>query len=138
MKQLKIVLPWIFLDYVDSKGVNRISEWLQLIPVEARVEFENMLDLLKGRTLLTRPDTGKLTNELEGLYEFRFAVKNIQYRPLFCYGPNTKAREITILAGATKKNDRFKPPGIGNTAMSRAKEIWAGDIKRVIRHVRIK
>jgi hypothetical protein len=130
--------PWVFLDYVDRNGVNRISEWLLEIPLKASVEFEAMLDVLRGTTLLTRNQTGRLSGNLKGLYEFIFKVDNIQYRPLFCYGPNTKAREITILVGATKKSNRFEPPGVGKTAMSRAKEIWAGDRRRVVRHVRIK
>jgi len=135
---VQVILPrWIFLDYVDRNGINRISEWLMSISLEARVEFEASLDILRGKSLLTRPQTGKLNNELDGLYEIIFKVSNLQYRPMFCYGPDTTAREITILVGATKKNNRLIPPGIGNTAKLRAKEIWAGDRKRVIRHVRI-
>ncbi|MGD0353283.1 MAG: type II toxin-antitoxin system RelE/ParE family toxin [Dehalococcoidia bacterium] len=137
MPQAKITPKWTFLDYVDRTGVNRISEWLQSIPIDARVEFEVLLDMLRGKCILTRPETGKLYKALDGLYEFVFKVSNVQYRPIFCYGPDTKAREITILVGATKKNNRFIPAGVGITAMSRAKEIWAGDRKKVVRHVRI-
>ena len=128
---------WTFFDYVDGNGNNRISDWLRSIPLEARVEFEALLDVLKGVTILTRPQTGRLGGNLKGLFEFRIKVKNVQYRPLFCYGPNTKAREITILVGATKKNNRFIPPGVDIIAMSRAKEIKANDRRRVVRHVRI-
>ncbi len=137
MVQAKVLPRWTFLDYVDKNGVNRISEWLQSLPIQARVEFEVLLDMLRGKSLLTRPETGKLHGELNGLYEFVFRVSNIQYRPIFCYGPETRAREVTILVGATKKNNRFSPPGVGRTAMSRAKEIGAGDRRRVERHVRI-
>ena len=34
---------WTFLDYVDGNGVNRISDWLQILPFEARVKFESLL-----------------------------------------------------------------------------------------------
>ena len=128
---------WTFLDYVGANGTNVVSEWFEGTPIEARVEFEALLDSLRGKTLLTRPETGKLHDELDGLYEFVFKAKNVQYRPLFCYGPDTKAREITILAGATKKNNRFIPPGVGKVAKLRAKDILAGDRKKVVRHVRI-
>ena len=129
---------WTFLDYVDGNGNNRISGWLRLIPVEARVEFEALLGVLRGKTLLTRPQTAYLKGKrFKGLYEFRFKSNKVQYRPLFCYGPDAKAREVTILVGATKKNNRFIPPSVCGTAMNRASEIWAEDRKRVVRHVRI-
>jgi hypothetical protein len=137
MVHTEAIPRWTFLDYVDMDGNNRVSEWLREVPIEARVEFEALLDILRGKKLLTRPETGKLYGQLNGLYEFVFKANKVQYRPLFCYGPDTKAREITILVGATKKNNRFIPPGAGKTAMSRAREIWAQDRKRVVRHVRI-
>jgi hypothetical protein len=121
---------WKFLDYVDGKGVNRISEWLLSLPVEARVEFEALLDTLKGKERLDRPQTGILEG---GLCEFIFKVHDVQYRPLFCYGPGN--REVTILVGATKKNNRLIPPNVLRTALNRANEIT--NRNQVVGHVRI-
>jgi hypothetical protein len=125
---------WTFFDYVDRNGVNKISEWLQSIPIGARVEFEALLDILRAKEILTRPQTGRLEGKCKGLYEFCFKKLNVQYRPLFCYGPGK--REITILIGATKKNSRFIPPNVCRTALKRADEVEA-NTKQVVRHVRI-
>ncbi|MCP3682938.1 MAG: hypothetical protein GY861_09630 [bacterium] len=125
---------WIFLDYVDSRGANRISEWLQAIPKGARVEFESLLDVIRPTKMPDRPQTGILHGECKGLFELIFKYDNVQYRPLFCYGPEKK--DITILAGARKKNNRLIPPKICKTALNRKSEIQ--DRKRVTKHVRIK
>jgi len=41
------------------------------------------------------------------IYEIKFIVNNIQYRPLGCYGPGE--RSFTLLTGAMEKGDRFSP-----------------------------
>jgi hypothetical protein len=132
----KMLPRWTFLDYVDNRGNNRISEWLRSIPVKARVEFESLLDTLRGTRLLDRPQTGKLHGNCEGLWDFVFKADNVQYRPLFCYGPDAKAREITILVGAIEKGSKLRPPGVCKIGLARKDEIMANR-KRVVRHVRI-
>ncbi len=127
---------WTFLDYVSINGENKISVWLQSIPLKARVEFEAMLDVLKGKERLERPQTGKLTRECKGLYEIRFKSDNVQYRPLFIYGPDTQNREVTILIGATKNGKIWDPPSACRTAHNRAGEI-AINRRQVVRHVRV-
>ena len=127
--------PWTFLDYVDRHGVNRISMWLRSIPNAARVEFEALLGVLRVKPIMGRPQTGILHGQYRGLFEFVFKADKVQYRPLFCYGPDTKAREITILVGATKKDNKFIPPQVCKTGLNRKTEIQM-DRKRIIRHVR--
>lgn len=131
-------MRWTFLDYVDGDGVNRISEWLRSLPVEARVEFEALLDTLKGTERFDRPQVGRLSGKYRELWEFRFKdhVHNVIYRPLFCFGPGTVGKEVTILVGATKKNNRLIPPNICNTALVRAGEIRRNR-RQVTKHVRI-
>ena len=125
------------MDYVDGNGVNRISDWLQILPFEARVKFESLLDTLKGKDIFGAPQTKILKGNCKGLSEFRFKSGNIQYRPLFCYGPDGAKKEVTILAGAIEKSNRFDPPNICGTALRRKDEIKA-DRKGVTKHVRIK
>jgi len=125
---------WTFLDYVNGNGVNKISEWLRSLPIEARVEFEALLDTLKAKETFGRPQTGTLRGKCKGLCEFRFKKHKVQYRPLFCYGPGN--REVTILVGATKKDKRFIPPNACKTALNRTGEIEANK-EQVVSHVRI-
>ena len=131
-----VLKNWAFLDYVSINGENRISAWLQSIPIGASVEFEAMLDTLKAKEILRRPQTGKLTGKCDGLYEFIFKSNKVQYRPLFAYGPDTQNREITILIGATKKGKIFDPPNACKTALNRAGEIVT-NMKQVVKHVRV-
>ncbi len=126
---------WSFLDYISVNGENKVSTWLKSIPFKASVDFEAMLDQLKVKERLERPEVGILKGNCKGLLEFRFKVDKVQYRPLFCYGPDTKNREVTILIGATKKNKRFIPPSACKTAIKRAGEITANN-KQAVKHVR--
>ena len=122
------------MDYTDRNGMNKISEWLQSLPIEARVEFEALLDILKAKAIFSRPQTAMLSGKCKGLGEFRFKKSNVQYRPLFYYGP--EVREVTILVGAIKKNNRFIPPNACKIALNRIDEIKTNR-NQVVKHVRI-
>lgn len=129
---------WIFPDYVDLNGHNKISEWLREIPTLASVAFEALLDNLRPIPVLSRDTfTGRLHGECDGLYEFIVKAAKVQYRPLFFYGPNSSAREITILAGAIERGDKLYPADVCRTALRRYAEV-SMDRRRVTKHVRIR
>jgi len=90
--------------------------------------------------MLDRPQTGKLGQKkgenCKGLYEFVFKSGNVQYRPLFFYGPDSTKREITILAGAQERDWKFEPRGICKVALNRMDEVKSNR-KQVVNHVRV-
>lgn len=62
------------------------------------------------------------------MFEIRFEEGNVAYRVLARYGP--QRGEVTLLAGATKSNNRLRPPGVLATAGRRRDEILS-DRRRV-------
>ena len=121
---------WTFLDYVDSSGSNQIEAWLEKLPVGAQKKVRAKLVAI----LLTADAQQRLQaphfEPLQGVGEFKvtFELNNIQYRILFAYGP--ERREVTFLAGAIEKNNRYRPPNVFDTAAKRRGEIRS-DRKRV-------
>lgn len=100
---------WTLRDYVAASGVNEIHVWLNGLPVRAKAKVNWRLAELEAMRQFVRPLTGRLhTGDCEGLYEVRVDVGNVQYRPIFCYGPG--GRDVTILYGAIEKDDKFVPP----------------------------
>ena len=112
---------WAFLDFVDGQGENVIQDWLQgLAPsvrAEVKAKLNTRIQYLEVTSIFGPPYTGLLHGECAGLFEIKFKVKNVQYRPLACYGP--EAREVTLLFGAIEKSDRLEPPGACSTALNR-------------------
>ena len=98
---------WNFLDFVDENGVNVIEGWLWSLPLKARVRINARIRYLAACRALTRPYTGKLSGNCAGLYEIVVEVDNVQYRPLFSYGPGKN--EITLLFGAREIGGKFEP-----------------------------
>jgi len=121
---------WTFLDYVDSSGSNQIEAWLEALPVGARKPVRAKLAAI----LLTADAQQRLQpphfEPLQGKGEFKvtFKLNNVQYRMLASYGPGR--REVTLLAGAIEKNDRYRPLNVFDAAATRRAEILS-DRKRV-------
>lgn len=128
-------MPWEFFDYVDAAGRNRITDWLHRLPPsvgpEVKAALTAQLLWMAPEHELKRPFTGKLIRECAGLYEIIFKVQGVQYRPLFCYGPDR--RQATLLIGATKRGRHFDPTDACTTALRRKAEILA-DNRRVCPH----
>lgn len=102
---------WVFLDYIAPDGENVVEAWQKSIGGGATAKFLSRIQYLRSSGDFMRPAWGKLSGDCDGLYEIRFEYKKVQYRPLCCFGPGPK--QVTILAGATKKSDktgqRFDP-----------------------------
>ena len=107
---------WNFLDFVDSRGVNVIESWLWTLAMEARLEINTRIQYLAVTPVLRRPYTGRL-HGYDGLYEIVVTRRRVQYRPLWCHGPNKK--DITILMGATERGGEFDPPTACEIAQTR-------------------
>lgn len=109
---------WNFLDYVDQGGVNVIEAWLWGLTMEARLEINTRIQYLAVTPILKRPYTGRLHGDAcKELYEIVLAHRRVQYRPLWCYGPNRK--DITLLIGATERGGSLDPPTACEIAQTR-------------------
>jgi hypothetical protein len=124
-------MPWTFLDYVDTNGCNQIEAWLESLPKGAqtpvRAKLLAILTFASAQQQL-RPPRFKVLQGMEGMLEIRFTERRVAYRPLACHGPGRG--EVTLLAGATKRNNQYRPPGVFETADRRRAEALS-DRRRV-------
>ncbi len=108
---------WTFFDFIDGNGVNSFQSWVDSQPRYFDAHIDARLLAMEARQSHEWPP--KWISALKGhdnIYELRIPWKNVQYRPLCCYGPDL--REITLLVGAIEKNDQI-PLGLFRTAAER-------------------
>jgi hypothetical protein len=127
---------WAFKDYADESGRSVIAGWIDGMAQDRREKVRAKLDAyistLKDREFAQwPPDWTAQIKGHPGLYEVRFTVKRVEYRPLFFFGP--ARREITLLIGAIEKNNRLIPPDAFGTASQRLINV-KDDPKRAIDH----
>lgn len=120
---------WTFKGYLDERGVNVIDTWYENeLPVAAQARFDKILEHFRDSPLTSWggnhffPLTGH-----KGIYEVRFIVQNILYRPLGCFAP-LKA-DFTFLIGAYEQGDAFVPKRAPDIAEQR-RDIIIKDSKR--------
>lgn len=103
---------WEFLDYINGDGKNVIRDWIDGLSMHGkqvkaklnvRLAYLSAVDLSKWNP----PQARALHGECEGLYEIRFQIRGIPYRPLCFVGP--REGEATLLMGAIEREDRFEP-----------------------------
>ena len=118
---------WVFFDYIDEKGNNVVQIWKNSLSNKAVAKFENrIIYLQKENEIIKSPNIKKLRG-YDGLFEIKFEVNNIQYRPICCYGPDR--HQVTILCGATKTSHKrhsstvFKPRNACEIALERVNKI---------------
>lgn len=120
------------MDYLDQKRRNLIAEWLSDLPNRARAKVDQRLERIAGLKreewpiIWTKPLRG-----VRGIFEIRLESGNVQYRPLFCFGP--KQRQLTLLIGAIEVGGTFVPERSPQIAEERRAEI-ENDPSRVIDH----
>ena len=124
-------MPWTFLDYVDASGSNQIEAWLESLPKGARTpvraKFAAILTIARAQRQLLPPRFCVL-HGVERMLEIKFIEGRVAYRPLACYGP--ERGEVTLLAGATERNNQYRPAGVLETANRRRAEVLS-DRRRV-------
>ena len=113
---------WTFFNFVNESGENLIQDWISGLAPSAKLKIKTRLDAyLRNfqamKALPGLPLTKMLDGEGDGLFEIRFKVKSVQYRPLCFYGPERS--EITILMGAMEKNNKFVPLAACSIAQGR-------------------
>jgi hypothetical protein len=109
---------WIIKTYKRSR--NEIIEWLNGLDPNHKQTIETFIRRLeiieKWDSKYFKPVTG-----YHGIYEIKIRYRNVQYRPLGCYGPGRK--EFTLLIGAKEIGDAFVPKNAPEKAQERCKLI---------------
>jgi hypothetical protein len=115
---------WIFKKFIDfdrKDDISEVGEWLAGLPHVARTRMNAIIAYMEITQVWTNTRYFKALKGYDGIYEIKFIVNNIQYRPLGCYGPDRK--QFTILIGATKKGRRFNPINAPEIATERKKMV---------------
>ena len=128
---------WTFLDLVDEHGVNVIRDWLanevaQAHQAKVGARLEARIDHLSKVPIQDwkRPQVARLAGpEWDEIWEIRFKVRDVQYRPLLFFGP--EEREVTLLMGAIERGGRILPREAPTTTRDRkALALGGGHVTR--------
>ncbi len=109
---------WTFKCYISEFGVDYVGEWYENLPPKAQAKLDTILEHFRDT-----PHTEWSSNHFfpltghEGIYEIRFRISKVLYRPLGCFGPNRG--EFTFLVGAREHGDDFEPRRAPETADER-------------------
>lgn len=121
--------PWVFKCYRDENGNDLMNDWYKKeLTVQARARFDKILEHFRDL-----PNTSwgsnyfKQLRGYDGIYEIRFTVNNIVYRPLGCFDPFKG--DFTFLIGAREQGDEFIPRKAPEIAEKR-RDIIIKDPKR--------
>ena len=114
---------WTFRSYVSPRGVREVEDWRGAQGNKVQAAFDTRLRHLQQARPheWAYPYAKKLKGPCEGLVEIRFAVDNVQYRPLGFYGPDL--REFTILLCAEERGNQFRPRDACVIALRRKNEV---------------
>jgi hypothetical protein len=95
-----------------------IDDWYAGLPHKAQAKLDNLIEHFRdnphhkwGSNYL-KPLVG-----YDGIFEIRFQLLNVLYRPLGYFGP--KRGDFTFLVGAWEQGDEFVPRGAPDTAIER-------------------
>ena len=109
-----------------------VHDWLRTLSAKAKAKI-NMR--IRNLEVLPREQWGDWTGAMtgpawNGIFEIRIRYDNVQYRPLFCYGPGANAS--TILMGSEERGGDIEPRFAPKTCQLRKAEINGGN--HAIRH----
>lgn len=112
---------WIFKVFESQRGVDVIGEWLNILPLEAKVQIKRRFAYLATlkKEDWRRPLAAKLKGEkYDPIWEIIIKWNKIQYRPLGCFGPEED--NFTLLIGAIERSTGiFEPRNAPETAKAR-------------------
>lgn len=125
---------WAIYDYIDHRGENVVLAAINGFPISAKAAINLFVANIEVTPppldrRLVKPLKDKNGERGKGLYEFRVNSYGVQYRPIVWYGPESKKREMTILAVAVEQNGRFVPSGICQTCWTRIARLQRNEAK---------
>lgn len=109
---------WTFKCYITENGRDVIAEWYEGLPIKAQAKFDWCISSFRDlpQHLWSKEHFEPLKG-FEGIFELRFTINNIVYRPLGCFAPHR--HDFTLLIGAREHGDRFEPKNAPKTALER-------------------
>ncbi len=120
---------WTFWDYVDARDQSVIEVWLNTFQENTRTKIRSKLVTIFERAnaegRLKEPRYELLQGAYKDLIRIGFELNRIQYRIFACYGDERRG-VVWLLAGGKEQNDRYRPPGILDTALERRANILEG------------
>lgn len=119
---------WTFNVYLDGRGSDVIREWIKDVKMPPKAVAK--MDTIIGHLQVTKkehwhPTQIKPYTGSPGIFELRFSFKNVEYRPLGCFGP--KDGEFTLLIGAIEKDWKLIPASAPETAIRRCEAVHRGE-----------
>ena len=113
---------WTIQVYQDERGNCDFLAWRDALPPNAKARMDNIIEFLEVTKVWSGTSYIKQLKGYNRIYEIRFIVSNIQYRPLGCYGPTRKT--FVFLIGATEQGDEFNPKNAPWKASKRKSKIF--------------
>jgi hypothetical protein len=119
---------WTFKCYLNAKSVDLFDNWYCGLSDQAQAKLDVIVEHFRDKPHIKWggnyffPLSG-----YPGIFEIKFRVANVLYRPLGCFGPDRM--EFTFLIGANEQGDEFVPPNAPVIAVERM-EIIKGDRTR--------
>jgi len=99
---------WTFKCFLAEQRRNIMGDWYEELPIAARAKFDTMLEQLRDTpNSRWNPKMVCQLTDSDSIYEIRFKIRNVLYRPLGFFGPNR--HEFTFLVPAHEQGDRFVP-----------------------------
>jgi hypothetical protein len=113
---------WVFRCFLLAGKRDVMRDWYCGLSAKGQAKFDTVLEHLRDTphgqwtTNWVFPLTG-----YDGIFEFKFRVRNIVHRPLGCYGPERS--EFTFLIPAREHGNRFEPIDAPDIARIRQAQI---------------
>ena len=99
---------WTFKCFLSEQGKDVIDEWYAELPPAAQGKFDIILEHLRDTpNTQWNPNLVKPLTNSDGIFEIRFKVRNVLYRPLGFFGPDRY--EFTLLMPAREQGNAFVP-----------------------------
>lgn len=111
---------WNFKVFITHGGANEIDDWLQKMPPGASARIRAIIKYLETEKKWPKNYFKNIIG-YANIYELRCIYKDVQYRPLGCFGPGGK--EFTLLIPAIEQGDRLIPRTAPGIAVKRCKLI---------------
>lgn len=112
---------WTFKVFISLGGRDTFDEWIKSLDINAQERIRGIIRHMSVTRRWGRPFFDAI-HGYEGIHEIRVKAKNIQYRPLGCFGPGPQT--FTLLLGASKKVNVWFPKDAIKMAVKRRKLIF--------------
>lgn len=115
---------WTFKCFLSEKGSDLFDLWYEGQSDAAKAKLDVIVEHFRDK-----PHTKWGGNYFfpltgyDGIFEIKFRVANVLYRPLGCFGP--ERMQFTFLIGANEQGDEFVPLGAPEIAVQRRKILEA-------------